>query len=98
MEVWSRRGGDLTVCLYVSGSLGSGYRIERQVLGPDDEVETNWHLSASQSRQLRAELGPLARSDALEPADPSSRYDFVVMQALETLQPAANPFTFHSRD
>ncbi len=98
MDVWHRRTAAASTHLYVTGSVRRGYRITRQVLGPSDEIETNWRLTAAQSRQLHAALAPVTVSDTLQPQDPDCDFDRVLREALEALDPPPAPFTFHSWD
>ena len=94
MEVWQRRTGVSSIYLDVKGSLRRGYRITRQVLGPSDEIETNWQLTAAQSRQLRKALDPVAANDSLEPLDAECDYDRLLIDALEALDHRQNPSPF----
>jgi hypothetical protein len=97
VEVWSWPGQP-QVFLDVSFHRDGKCRVSRQVIGPEGETETLWTLTPNQYDQLRASLGALATSDGLAPADPGSRYDRVVVDALEHLSPPPAPFTYDSND
>lgn len=98
MEIWHRSTASTSTYLDVSATPEGGYRILRQVIGRDDEVETNWQLSSDQARQLLAALDGQVLGVSLEPVDPESRFDRMLMGALEKLEPPPSPVTFHSRD
>lgn len=98
MEIWHRRTDSGTTYVDVSGSLTAGYRILRQVISADEEIESNWQLDPQQSRRLLEHLTALVTGDALVPVEPEGPFDRQLMDALERLDPPARPVTFHSRD
>jgi hypothetical protein len=97
--VYQARTASASEYIDVIGEPRTGYRITRQVIRANDETETNWSLTPEQSAELRGLLGDVVTADDLLPTpEAESTLGARLLQALDQLQPPAEPFTYQTWD